>query len=312
MIWQHVRVALLAGGIVAGTALSARAEDCCQPAPCAPQVQTVTCTEWVPETYQTTRTVYRQEYKQESYTAYRCECVPEVRTRTCTYYTQVPEVRNVVRNVCTCVPVVEERTVMQTHVSYKPVTTVSRRCVDHGHYECREVPCPPSFWERMRKHFHHHKDCCCEPEPCCVRMKTVRVWVPCPVWEEVPVTCMQRICESVPVTCKVTVMKREVHQETVQVTCYRCVPQTRTENYTAYTQRTIPYQASRCVAICVPTQEAVTCTRMVPRQVTKQVPVATSACCAPTNECCATTCGRSHHHRRCGGLSFRHHHDCCE
>src|SRR5262249_29695965 len=83
MIWQHVRVALLAGGIVAATALTVRADDCC-PAPCAPQTRTVCVHEWVPENYTTTRTVYTRECKQENYTAYRCECVPVTKTRTCT------------------------------------------------------------------------------------------------------------------------------------------------------------------------------------------------------------------------------------
>src|SRR5262249_34977583 len=108
MIWQHVRVALLAGGIVAALALTARADDGAPPAPAAPatpapQYRTVCVNEWVPENYTCTRTVYTKECKQENYTAYRCECVPETRTRTCTTYKMVPEVQTVTRKVCVCV-----------------------------------------------------------------------------------------------------------------------------------------------------------------------------------------------------------------
>src|SRR5437868_14262323 len=103
MYCQHVRSALLAGGIVIATGLCARAEDASQPAPpppakadpSAPQLRTVCVHEWVPEKYQTTRTVYHRECKTESYTAYRCEYVPETRTRTCTVYNTVPEVKTV-------------------------------------------------------------------------------------------------------------------------------------------------------------------------------------------------------------------------
>src|SRR4051794_25123668 len=106
MIWQHVRVALLAGGFVSAAALTARADDCCAPAPCAPQYRTVCVKEWVPENYQTTRTVYSTECKTETYTAYRCETVPETRTRNVTVYKKVPEIQTQTRKVCVCVPTV--------------------------------------------------------------------------------------------------------------------------------------------------------------------------------------------------------------
>ena len=100
MIRQQLRVALLAGSLVAATALTARAEDP-QPAaaaaaagPCAPQYRTVCVKEWVPEKYETTRVTYERVCREEKYTAYRCECVPETRTR----------------QVCVSVPCVEEWT----------------------------------------------------------------------------------------------------------------------------------------------------------------------------------------------------------
>jgi hypothetical protein len=212
----------------------------------------------------------------------------------------VPEVRTETRTVCVCVPTVEERTVMQTYVTCKPVTHMVRRCVDRGHWECREVPCePPHRWKGCLKRL-FHRDCCdscCEP--CCPPpTKTVRVWCPCPVWEEVPVTCMQRVCESRPVTCRVTVMRREMRQEQYQVTCCRCVPEQRTETYQVMVSHTVPYQATRTVAVCVPHQETVMVTRMVPRTV--EVP-------APAPTCCESSCGEA----TCCSGHGRAWHSCC-
>src|SRR5436190_23770514 len=118
MVWQHPRIALLAGAVASVLALSARADDqptaaapaapppAAAPAgdPCGPQFRTVCVTEWVPETYQCTRTVYKTETRQETYTAFKCECVPETRTRTCTVNRMVPEVKQVTKNVCVTVP----------------------------------------------------------------------------------------------------------------------------------------------------------------------------------------------------------------
>src|SRR6266545_2840653 len=129
-------------------------------ADCGPQYRTVCVTEWKPEQYQTTRTAYRTETREEAYTAYRCEYTCETRTRTCTVNRMVPEVQNVVRTVCVPVPVCEERTVMQARVSYRPVTKMCRKCEDHGHWECHEVPCGPSLCDRLKKCLHHKNDCC--------------------------------------------------------------------------------------------------------------------------------------------------------
>ena len=92
MVWQPPRMALLAGAVASVLALTARADDqpkaaapaapapVAAPAPmapggdgcCGPQFRTVCVTEWVPETYTGTRTVYKAEQRQETYTAYRC------------------------------------------------------------------------------------------------------------------------------------------------------------------------------------------------------------------------------------------------
>jgi hypothetical protein len=300
MVWQSVRTVLAAGVCIAALAVVSRACDggagcdsgCGTPAAecAAPAFRTVSCTEWRPETYQSTRTVNRTECRQEAYTAYRCEMTSEVRTRTVTSYQMVPEVRTEVRNVCVSVPCIETRTVMQAHWTCKPVTCMVTKWEDHGHYECREVPCRESLCHRMKKHMHH--DCC---EECCPPpTKTERCWVPCKVAVQVPVTHMQRTCEYVPVTCQVTTCKQEVRQESYQVTCNKCVPVARTENYTVCVPHQVAYTAYRTVSVCVPHQEVVTLTRLVPCTVQKQVPVAQCGC---ETSCCEATacCGHKHH-----------------
>src|SRR4029077_15889748 len=88
MIWQRVRIALLACVASAAAAVSARADGAAPsdhgpappaPAPGGPAMQTVRVQEWVPEHYQATRTVSKTECVQQAYTAYRTECVPETR-----------------------------------------------------------------------------------------------------------------------------------------------------------------------------------------------------------------------------------------
>ena len=304
MIRQQVRVALLAGGLVAATALTARADDCTPPAKadCAPQYRTVCVNEWVPEKYETTRTVYRTEQKTETYTAYRCETVPETKTRTYQVCKMVPETREETRKVCVTVPTVEERTVMKACYHWVNETKVVRKCVDKGHYECQCVPCEPSCFDHMRGWFRHRgcgDDCC---EPCHeVKYKTKKVWVPCPVWEEHTVCCKKRVCEYKPETCKVTVCKHEWREEKVKVTVCKPVMETKTETYTCCVTKHVPYQATRTICVCVPHQEKVNCTRMVCHKVEKQV---------PCEQCCETSCCK-HRYHRCCSRGF-HHHDCCD
>src|SRR5438874_2047227 len=147
MVRYSFRSVVLACAI-ALTANLARGGDCCSPAPdccaagcAAPVTRTICVTEWVPEQYQATRTVCRTEQRQETYTGYRTECVPETCSRTVCVMKQVPEVQTVCRTICETVPTVETRTIMQTKVTCVPVTCMVKKCVDQGHYECREVPC---------------------------------------------------------------------------------------------------------------------------------------------------------------------------
>src|SRR5262249_348369 len=133
--------------------------------PCAPRFRTVCVTEWVPEKYICERTVNKVEYKQEKYTAFKCECVPEKRTCTKTVYEKVPEVKCVTRIVCEKVWCEEERTVMEKRTVCKPVEKCERKCVDKGHWECRCVECKPSCLERLREAC-KKKDCCDPCNPC--------------------------------------------------------------------------------------------------------------------------------------------------
>jgi len=296
MVWQRARIALLAGACWAVWAVTARGGDGTLPfaggpdgAPCAPATRTVCVTEYVPQNTVETRTVYRRVCVPETYTAYRTECAPEVRTRTVTVNRVVPEVRNEVRTVCVSVPTVEQRTVYRRVEVCTPVTTCVTRCVDRGHYECREVPVRPSCRERMRK---HHRGDCCEEE--CVQTRLEKVWVPCVVTEQVPVTRMVRSSQCVPETVNVTVCRMVPRQESFQVTSYRCVPEQRVETFTVMVPRQVAFQATRMVSRCVPTQEQVTVCRLVPHVVEKQVPVET--CCHEAEVTCCSSGGK--HHRR--------------
>jgi hypothetical protein len=318
MLWQRIRIALLTGALVAMTGLTAfatEAEDAPKgekigapkekgpaPAPPATPCPPRTCTIWVNELVQEqvpcTRTVYEKQCRTEEYTAYKTECVPEQRTRTVTTYKQVCETVNTTRTVCVNVPCVEERVVTKTRTVCKPVTTCTRKCEDHGHYECREVECGPSCFDKMKKRFHHKSDCCdpCATE-CCepVRTKTVKVWVPCPVWVETPCTKMVRSTECYTEVCKVNVCKKEFRTEVVPVTRTKCVPECHQETYTVNVSHCVPYKATRQVEVCVPRQETTMVCRTVCRKVAKEVPVVES-CCNPCEAApCCDTCGHKKH-----------------
>jgi len=266
-------------------------------------MRTVCVKEWVSEQYQATRTVYKTECHQEAYTAYRCETVPETRTRNVTTCRTVQEVQTIMKTVCENVPCVEERTVMKAHWTCKPVTKTHTKCVDHGHYECREVPCGPSCMDRMKKMCHHKKDCCCEEECCAPKTKTVRCWVPCPVVETYTTCHMERTCEYVPEVCHVTTYKTVTKQVPCQITVCKKVPETHTETYTVCTTRSVPYQATRTVSVCVPHQETYTACRMVCHTVEKQVPCETT---------CETSCCKTCGHKKHGSGLWHRSESCCD
>ena len=70
MLWLRLRVALLALVALAGMSGFARAGDCCEPS-CCEVVKKICVTEWVPQTCEGTRTVYKTEWKEEAYKTYK-------------------------------------------------------------------------------------------------------------------------------------------------------------------------------------------------------------------------------------------------
>jgi len=289
MIWQRARFAMFAGIVVCSTGLSARADCCnndCAPT-CAPATRTVTVTEYKPTSVEEVRTVYKTVCETEKYTAYRTECVSETRTRKVCCSKLVPTVEERTCTTYTSVPTVEERIITKRVAVCKPVTTYVTKTKDCGHYECREVPCGPSFSERLHKCFHRHDCCECACECECVRTKTVKVWVPNIVCDQVPCTRIEKTWECVTEKCNVTVCKLVPEVKKIQVTVCKCVTETKDETYTVMVPKCIPYEATRTVSRFVPTQEKVTVCKLVPYTVEKQV-----AC----GDCCETTsCCRRHH-----------------
>jgi len=280
MFNRHLISGLLVGValLAATTSVQACAYPCAdscggQAFDCAPTFRTITVTEWVPETYESTRTVYKTQYVTETYTAFKSVCVPETRVVPRTIVRTVPVWTEQCRTVFKCVPSCETRTVVKKVVVCVPVTTVRRKCVERGHWECCTVERGPSLCDRLHK--------CCDPcyEPC-PRCKTKKVWVSCPVWVEIPCTKMVRHVECVPETIQVTVNRMVPVQETFKVCTHRCITECVNETVTVMVRKCVPVPATRCVATCVPVCEKVLCTRLVPHTVCKQVP------CEPCEPCC--------------------------
>jgi hypothetical protein len=196
-------------------------------------------------------------------------------------------------------------------------TKMVTKCVDRGHYECRECYSPCKALCNRLSSFGHGHGCCDPCNPCCEQQcrpsdcVTRKVWVPCMVQECCPVTCCRKVCEMRPEVVRVNTCRTEWREEKVRVCCYRCVPEQVVQKYTVCTMQRVPYQCTRCVPVCVPCEEMVTCTRYVARTVTREVP------CAPVNECCSSPCCESCGHRwfrGCSGLrGFGHRHGgCCD
>jgi hypothetical protein len=296
MIWQRVRVALLASMVTMASALplagKARADHCNSGCPHAPAagpvapvapVKTVKVMECVPETYTTTRTVYKQVEVEEKYTAYKCVTVPETQVRKVCTYEKVPCEEVKTRTICHKVPYCADKVCYEKHWVCKQVTCYKKKCVDNGHWECRQVE---------KKCHHRKKGCgdCCDP---CPKYKTKKVWVPCKTYVEEPYCKTVRVCEMRPVVKKVTCYKTETRVEHYKVCTYKCVPREREETVTVCVTKKIPYEACRKVCKCVPVQEQVTCTRMVQKCVEKPI-----SDCQP---CCETKCETKCKKRKCFG-----------
>ena len=276
-------------------------------------MRTVTVTEWVPEQYQATRTVCKQEAVQETYTAYRTECVAQQQTHQVTVYKSVAETHNETRTVCRCVPTVEERTVTRQVVTCVPETTYTHKCVDNGHWECREVACGPTLMERLHKLCHRSCDSGCGCDSGCQneceapRTRTERVWVSCK--QDVRALHPHGPSRRVRADRRARHLLQEhlgagvgpgdllpLRAGVVSQTCTVMVP------------HQVAYQATRTVCHSVPVQETYTACRMVAKTVEKQVPCEAAA----TTTCgCESECGCEHGRRgwhmgeRMGGLFHR-------
>ena len=259
---------------------------------CAGAMNTVTAYEQVPETYTATRTVYKTQYVNEAYTAYRTETVPETRQVTRYVSRQVQEVKNVTSYTYQTVQSTEMRTVTKRVPVCKPVTTISRKCVDNG---CYQDQCVETFCSKLKGKL--HGDC-----GHCPDYRSKKVWVPNKQWIETPCTKMVRSYECVTETCPVTVCKKICVPQTRQVTCCRTVCEPVVSTVTCNVTKCVPYSCTRQVAKCVPVCESYTATRMVCRAVQKQVP------CAPAANACDNGCGNGNACDQCcsgGGFGSR-------
>lgn len=348
MVCQPLRLALMIGAITAVAVSPAQAnfrasrgnacgDPCCgSSGTTAPAYRTITCTEWVRETYQTKRTAYKVECRTETYDTFKTECVPEVRERTVCVTKKVPVVKEEVRKVCHKVTVYEDRTV--TRNTYKTVqeTVMKKQLVRMGHWETCEVPALFNGFGGGLFGGHGHGNACADPcatncnnnacnNSCnnACRTRTKKTWVHCPEYRECPVTVCKKICVPETVVCKVAVCKNEWREEKVKVCTYQCVQENRVEKCTVYVSRKVACKATRTVRVCVPYEETVTCCKMVPRTVTRQVPCA--APCAPaSNACSSNGCSNASNaccetSNRCGLFSrmggcfkgLRNNSDCC-
>ncbi|MBY0231693.1 MAG: hypothetical protein K2W96_20600 [Gemmataceae bacterium] len=245
---------------------------------CGPVYTTVTVYEQVPETYTATRTVYRTEHVNETYTAYRHECVPEQRQVTRYVSRQVQEVKTITVNNWQTVQTTEMRNVTKRVPVCKQVTTITRKCVDNG---CWVDECVETFASKLKGKFAD------ECNPHCPQYRTRKVWQSNKQWIEVPCTKTVKTWECVTECVPVTVCKKVCVPETRQVTCCRTVCEPVTETVTVNVSRCVPYTATRCVAKCVPVCENYTATRYVCRAVQKQV------ACAPAANACNDACSNA-------------------
>ena len=249
------------------------------------------------------------ECKTETYDTCRTECVPECRERTVCVTKRVPVVKEECRKVCHKVTVYEERCV--TRNTYKTVqeTCMKKQLVRLGHWETCQAPALFSGFGGgnggglYSGHGHGCGSSCgtasntgCNDacnDACntsCPRTRTKKTWVSCPEYRECPVTVCKKVCVPETVKCKVAVCKNEWREEKVKVCTYQCVTENRVEKYTVNVSRQVKCKATRTVRVCVPYEETVTCCKMVPRTVTRQV---ADNCGNTGNACPSTGCGNT-------------------
>jgi hypothetical protein len=273
----------------------------------------VTSTEWVREPYTTKRTAYKVECKTETYQTCKTVCVPETHEKTVCVTKRVPVWKEECRKVCKKETTWEDKLVTKKSYKYVQETCTKKTLVRLGHWECKEVPALFSGFGGGLFSGHSCGSSCGTPcgsscgtgcsdacsSPC--KTRTVKHWVSCPEYKECPTTVCKKVPVCEQVKCKVAVCKNVWVDEKVKVCTYNCVTENKVVKYTTYTKKSVPCTATRSVRVCVPYEETVTCCKLVPKQVTRQV------ACAPA---CTSTCdscpregllARLRSHTRCNG-----------
>jgi hypothetical protein len=165
-------------------------------------------------------------------------CAPATKLVTVTEYKKVPVEKIVTVRQIKSVPVKETREI--TTYSTKKVTeqVPVTKCVDKGHYECREVV----VGQRSHRVPVTTKDACGNCVTRCERVcepvtRTQKVWVPNVVKETSMATVTR--CISVPEkkTVEVTTCKKVAEERKVTVCAYECVPVTVTKEVACDTGR---------------------------------------------------------------------------
>lgn len=267
MVCQTVRLALLVGAITAVAVSPARADapaNCC-----GPTTRTIQTWECVPETYTVKRTAYKVVCVPKEVETCSWVCTPEVRERVCNVVKKIPVTETQIKKCYKTVMVNEERTVMKTCYKTVQETVMQKHLVSLGHWECREVQ--PLFGGLL-----HHNDCDpCNKSSCntcnsCPR--TRKVWVCCPKYECCPKTVCKKVCVQVPTKVCVPCCKKICTETPVQVCTFKCVTEKHVEKYTVNVRKQVMTKQTIQVRTCVPYEETVTCTRMVRKCVTREVP----------------------------------------
>lgn len=263
---------------------------CCDPCPpaCPPAMKTIKVCEMVPTWVEEKRTVCKDVWEDETYTAYKCIQVPETKTREVTVNRVVKE--TVLKPVTKCCKVPYTKTVVEyetkkrlkkveeTYTSYERKFYKTTQCVEDK----------PGLLAR----------CCGKGDDCCPSYKTKTTWHSC----KEPVCKTRTRCrfveECVPVCKEVTCYRTEYKTEMVPECITKCIPETKIETYTVCTTQKVPYEATRKVCKKIQVEECVKVCKLVPTWKEIQVPDHGHGCgsccggaapchgCTPAPACC--------------------------
>jgi hypothetical protein len=245
---------------------------------------------------------------------WRTECVPVCKDVEVCVTKRVPVWTEECRKVCKKVTVWEERDVKKTTHKYVQETCMKKQLVRLGHWECKTVT--PLFGGGSGLFSGHGHSCCSSgcstgcSDACAPACKTRKVWVHCPEYRECPVTVCKKVCVTECVKCKVAVCKNVWTEEKCKVCKFQCVTEKCVKKVTTYEHRKVKCQVCHTVRVCVPHEETVTCCKLVPKTVTRQVPCAPACTNACSNSCCPREGLLSRLKDRFGSCGCGHSRDC--